>query len=192
MCIRDRSGSVTVDGVPMEEFDTTRLIAWMEQESILLTGTLRENLLAGSTRAIPETELMRACDLARFDWGKLAEGMDTYLGQNGSNLSAGDRQRVAAARTILLRRPFVVCDEPTSAQDPATAGPVMASLLSAQFDPAPGRPARRCTTMRLCWGCVPGATLAPGPLGEPTRTDGARGGRGGRGRSRIRGRGCSR
>ena len=143
------SGSVTVDGVPMEEFDTTRLIAWMEQESILLTGTLRENLLAGSTRAIPETELMRACDLARFDWGKLAEGMDTYLGQNGSNLSAGDRQRVAAARTILLRRPFVVCDEPTSAQDPATAGPVMASLLGSTFDPAPGLPPRKCTMLAV-------------------------------------------
>ena len=143
------TGDVTVDGVPIDEFDTTRLIAWMEQESILLTGTLRENLVAGSTRAIPETELMRACDLARFDWGKLAEGIDTYLGQNGSNLSAGDRQRVAAARTILLRRPFIVCDEPTSAQDPATAGPVMASLLSAQFDPAPGRPPRRCTTVAV-------------------------------------------
>ena len=143
------TGEVTVDGVPIDEFDTTRLIAWMEQESILLTGTLRENLTAGSTRAIPETELMRACDLARFDWGKLAEGMDTYLGQNGSNLSAGDRQRIAAARTILLRRPFIVCDEPTSAQDPATAGPVMASLLSAQFDPAPGRPSRRCTTVAV-------------------------------------------
>ena len=143
------SGSVTVDGVPIKEFDTTRLIAWMEQETVLFTGTLRENLLAGSTRAIPDTELMRACDLTRFDWGKLAEGMDTYLGQNGSNLSAGDRQRVAAARTVLLRRPFIVCDEPTSAQDPATAGPVMASLLSAQFDPAPGRPPRRCTTVAV-------------------------------------------
>lgn len=143
------TGSVTVDGVPIDEYDTTRLIAWMEQESILLTGTLRENLVAGSTRAIPETELMRACDLARFDWGKLAEGFETYLGQNGSNLSAGDRQRVACARTILLRRPFIVCDEPTSAQDPATAGPVMSSLLGAQFSPAPGRPMQKCTMLAV-------------------------------------------
>ena len=143
------TGSLTVDGVPINEYDTTRLIAWMEQESILLTGTLRENLVAGSTRAIPETELMRACDLARFDWGKLAEGFETYLGQNGSNLSAGDRQRVACARTILLRRPFIVCDEPTSAQDPATAGPVMSSLLAAQFSPAPGRPLQKCTMIAV-------------------------------------------
>ena len=143
------SGSVTVDGVPIKEFDTTRLIAWMEQETVLFTGTLRENLLAGSTRAIPDTELMRACDLTRFDWGKLAEGMDTYLGQNGSNLSAGDRQRVAAARTVLLRRPFIVCDEPTSAQDPATAGPVISSLLSSTFDPAPGLPPQKSTMIAV-------------------------------------------
>ena len=112
---KPKTGSVLYDGVDLHEYDTTQLIAWMEQESILLTGSLRDNLLAGSKRAIAEGELMRACDLARFDWGKLAEGMDTYLGQNGSNLSAGDRQRIACARTILLRRPFIVCDEPTSA-----------------------------------------------------------------------------
>ena len=146
---KPKTGSVLYDGVDLHEYDTTQLIAWMEQESILLTGSLRDNLLAGSKRAIAEGELMRACDLARFDWGKLAEGMDTYLGQNGSNLSAGDRQRIACARTILLRRPFIVCDEPTSAQDPATAGPVMASLLNAEFDPAPGRAAQKCSVLAV-------------------------------------------
>ena len=140
---KPKTGTITYAGIDLHEYDTTNLISWMEQECVLLTGTLRENLVAGSKRAIAETELMRACDLARFDWGKLAEGMDTYLGQNGSNLSSGDRQRIAVARTILLRRPFIMCDEPTSAQDPATAGPVMASLLASEFDPAPGRPARK-------------------------------------------------
>ena len=142
-------GSVTLDGVPMSEYDTTRLIAWMEQDCILLTGTLRENLVAGSQRRIPEAELLRACELARFDWGNLSHGLDTYLGQNGGSLSSGDRQRIAAARTLLLRRPLVVLDEPTSAQDPATKGPVMAMLLNCEWDPAPGLKPRKSTVLAV-------------------------------------------
>lgn len=143
------NGSVTLDGSPISEYDTTRLIAWMEQESLLLTGTLRENLVAGSQRRIPEAELLRACELARFDWGNLSHGLDTYLGQNGGSLSTGDRQRIAAARTMLLRRPLVVLDEPTSAQDPATKGPVMTMLLNCEWDPAPGLKPQKSTVLAV-------------------------------------------
>jgi ABC-type transport system involved in cytochrome bd biosynthesis fused ATPase/permease subunit len=133
-------GTVTLDGTELEEYDTTRLIAWMEQESRLLTGTLRDNLIAGPGRAISDQELMHVCELCRFDYANLAQGLDTYLGQNGNKLSVGDRQRIACARTTLLRRPLVVCDEPTSAKDPATSQPVLNALLNCEWDPAPGGP----------------------------------------------------
>ena len=89
--------------------------------------------------------MMHACELCRFDYANLAQGLDTYLGQNGGNLSVGDRQRISCARTTLLRRPVVVCDEPTSAQDPATSGPVLSALLNCEWDPAPGLPPERST-----------------------------------------------
>jgi ABC-type bacteriocin/lantibiotic exporter with double-glycine peptidase domain len=50
---------------------------------------------------------MLACEQCRFDWGNLARGLDTHLGQNGGNLSVGDRQRIVCARTVLMRRPCV-------------------------------------------------------------------------------------
>jgi ABC-type transporter Mla maintaining outer membrane lipid asymmetry ATPase subunit MlaF len=43
----------------------------------------------------------------------------------------------------------VVCDEPTSAQDPATIGPLMGALLNCEFDPAPGRPPVKCTVIAI-------------------------------------------
>ena len=134
------TGDVTVDGVPIDEFDTTPLIA---SDGAGVDFAHRDAMKiwwrGAHAAAIPETELMRACDLARFDWGKLAEGIDTYLGQNGSNLSAGDRQRVAAARTILcLRRPLIAGDEPTSAQDPRTAGRSWLPCSARSSTPRPG------------------------------------------------------
>jgi hypothetical protein len=48
----------------------------------------------------------------------------------------------------------VVCDEPTSAQDPATIGPVMGALLNCEFDPAPGRPPVKSTVIAITHNVV--------------------------------------
>ncbi len=117
-------GAIRFDGVDSREINLASLrsqVAMVLQESVLLEGTLRDNILCGRVGA-SDREVERAARLALvYEFAaRLPDGLDTRIGERGANLSGGQRQRVAIARAILRDSPIIILDEPTSALDAAS------------------------------------------------------------------------
>jgi ATP-binding cassette, subfamily B, bacterial len=128
------SGSVRIDGVDVRNHQVASLrgqISMVLQDSLLLEGTLRDNIICGRIEATA-ADVERAARLAlvdEFAMG-LPDGLDTRIGERGANLSGGQRQRVAIARAILRDAPIIILDEPTSALDGATEALLMEALAN--------------------------------------------------------------
>ncbi|MDQ2655455.1 MAG: ABC transporter ATP-binding protein/permease, partial [Chloroflexota bacterium] len=106
-----------------------RQMAPVLQESLLLAGSVRENIVLGKPDAT-DAEIRAAAVAADADRfiAALPDGYDTVIGQGGASLSGGQRQRVAIARALLRDAPILILDEPTSGLDTATSERVMAEL----------------------------------------------------------------
>lgn len=114
-------GSITFDGVSIDEFDLNSLnrhIAYVSQDTLLFEGTLYDNVLLGNPQA-DEAAIHEAVDLAYLSEmvAQLPQGLHTPIGERGIKLSGGQRQRLAIARAILKNAPILILDEATSALD---------------------------------------------------------------------------
>ncbi|MAM62311.1 type I secretion system permease/ATPase [Maritimibacter sp. UBA3975] len=114
-------GTILIDGQNATQYDPAELrrgVGYLPQEPELFTGTLGENLTIGAPRATPE-DIARALSLSGMDSfvASLPNGLGTFIGERGGNLSGGQRQGVALARLILRRPPVLFLDEPTNAMD---------------------------------------------------------------------------
>ena len=125
-------GWVLIDGVDVREIDDTALrstIAIALQESILFTGSIRDNIRYGRPTA-SEAEIEEAARMAQA-WefiGELTDGLDAIVGQRGVNLSGGQKQRIAIARALLLKAPILILDDSTSAVDVATEARIQEAM----------------------------------------------------------------
>jgi ATP-binding cassette subfamily B protein len=114
-------GAITLDGRDLRALDLASLrrnIAVVLQDTLVFSGTIRENILFGRPDAT-ERQLLEAARLADLDEfvRDLPEGYDTVVGQQGRRLSGGQRQRLAIARALVRDAPLVVLDEPTAGLD---------------------------------------------------------------------------
>ena len=114
-------GAVRFDGKDIKEMNPKKVrqqIAWVTQDSVLFKGTLRDNVIYGATDATEET-IHHALTVARVTdfLDELDKGVDSCVGDDGKNLSAGQRQRVAIARAVLANPRILVLDEATSQID---------------------------------------------------------------------------
>ncbi len=126
------SGSVSIDGIDVREYDeeTLRsLVAMALQESILFSGTVRDNIRYGRPDATDE-EVENAARMAQaWDFiSALPEGLDAAIGQRGVNLSGGQKQRLAIARALTMDAPILILDDSTSAVDVATEARIQQAL----------------------------------------------------------------
>ncbi len=115
------AGQILIDGVPQSEWDMRwirRQMAVVMQESILLSGTVDENIRFAHAGATDE-EVRAAARLANAEEFilKMPQGYQTPIGERGVTLSGGQRQRLAIARAILRNPPVLILDEATSALD---------------------------------------------------------------------------
>lgn len=119
--LRPQSGQILLDGLPMESLDMRtwrRHIAMVPQNTILFSGTIRDNITYG-LKQFSEENVWKAVDVAnlRTVIGELPQGLDTLVGENGLKLSGGQRQRLAIARAVIRDPRVIILDEATSALD---------------------------------------------------------------------------
>ncbi len=117
-------GEVLVDGVNVRDYSLYNLredVGMVLQKNVLFTGTIRENLLWGNQNATDE-EIFKACESAQADKfiKNFTKGYESDLGQGGSNVSGGQKQRLCIARTLLKNPKIIILDDSTSAVDTAT------------------------------------------------------------------------
>jgi subfamily B ATP-binding cassette protein MsbA len=115
------AGRVLMDGIDLREVTLRSLrsqIGIVAQDTILFSGTVRENILYGKPDASDDELLAvaRAAHVEEFI-ADLPEGYDTLLGERGTKLSGGQRQRIAIARAFLIDPRILILDEATSALD---------------------------------------------------------------------------
>ncbi|HWQ14160.1 MAG TPA: ABC transporter ATP-binding protein [Roseiflexaceae bacterium] len=133
------AGRVTLDGVDVRELDEATLRAAVGvalQESLLFSGTIRDNIRYGRPEATEE-EVVAAARLAQAHEfiSRLPDGYDSLVGQRGVNLSGGQKQRIAIARALLLNPAVLVLDDATSAVDVATEARIQSALASLERRP---------------------------------------------------------
>jgi len=126
------TGKIEVDGVDLKRFQTASLrdrISIALQENVLFGDTVRENIRFAVPAASDEEvrEAARVAGASEFIEA-LPEGYDTLLGERGSKLSTGQRQRLSIARAVLKDTPILILDEPTAALDAATEQQVLHNL----------------------------------------------------------------
>jgi ATP-binding cassette subfamily B protein len=126
------SGSVLVDGVDVREMDRELLwtrIGLIPQKAFLFGGTVASNLRFGDADATDE-EVWRALEIAQArDFVEEMEGgLDAPITQGGSNVSGGQRQRLAIARALVRKNGIFVFDDSFSALDFGTDSRLRAAL----------------------------------------------------------------
>ncbi len=114
-------GFDTPDGLVKADRTTRRLFAYVPQGNLLLSGTLRDNLLVTNPNAT-EDEIRQAVYISAMDdyLPTLPQGLNTVVGENALGLSEGQAQRLSLARAILSGAPILLLDEATSALDDNT------------------------------------------------------------------------
>ena len=125
-------GAVCLDGADLRRFTLESLrsqVSLVLQDTVLLTGTLAENIgygIEGATRE--QIEHAARCANAHDFISSLPDGYDTEVGERGATLSGGQRQRIAIARAFIRQAPVLVLDEPTTGLDADSTRLVVGAL----------------------------------------------------------------
>lgn len=128
------SGLVMIDGIDIRQLQAEAMrakIGALFQDNVLLTGTIRENILLGR-EGYGDEEMLRVAQvsLAHEFIARMPDGYDLRLADRGEGLSGGQRQSIAMARALVGKPPIMVLDEPTSSVDSDTEARLMANLLT--------------------------------------------------------------
>ena len=125
LSIETGDGSVALDRT------TRKMFAYVPQGNLLISGTLRDNLILTRPDATEE-QIQRAVHISAMDdyLPSLPKGLDTVIGESAAGLSEGQAQRLSIARAVLSDAPIMLLDEATSALDAQTETVVLERLSS--------------------------------------------------------------
>ncbi len=125
-------GAILIDDTDMRQIDPADLrrnISYMGQDTSLMSGTVRDNIVMGRPRAADE-EVLTIAEISGVHefMRRHPMGYDAPVGERGEGFSGGQRQSVALARTLLADAPILILDEPTNAMDAGTEDTILRNL----------------------------------------------------------------
>lgn len=125
-------GRVLLDGRDLKTISKKSLrsqISIVLQDTVLFSTTIRENIAYGRPDATEEEIIQAAKRAQAHDFiCAMPDGYRSQVGERGSHLSVGQRQRIGIARAFLKNAPILLLDEPTSALDPTTEYAIMETI----------------------------------------------------------------
>ncbi len=174
------AGRITIDGVDITAMPRAALrsqIGMVLQDTWLFEGTIRDNIAYGRPGAT-EAEILEAAQATFVDRfvHSLPDGYDTVIDEEGSNLSAGERQLVTIARAFLTNPALLILDEATSSVDTRTELLVQHAMAALRTDRTSFVIAHRLSTIRdadLILVMEDGAIVEQGTHDELVGGDGA-------------------
>jgi ATP-binding cassette subfamily B multidrug efflux pump len=132
------SGRITIDGVDLRQLNQDSLlenIGVVPQESVLFSGTVKDNLRYGRPEATDDEVIAAAKAAQAHDFiMELPDGYDSRVEQRGANFSGGQKQRLAIARALLMQPRVLILDDSTSSVDVETETHIQDALEQAQYD----------------------------------------------------------
>ncbi len=145
-------GQILIDGADIREYTLENLrnrVALVLQKNELFSGTIAQNLRWGNPQATQE-QIMTAAKIAQAHEFimSLPEKYESVLGQNGVNVSGGQKQRLCIARSLLKNPLILILDDSTSALDIQTEANVRAALKSNSNPPTMLIIAQRISSIR--------------------------------------------
>jgi len=145
------SGRVTIDGVDIRQLQQDSLLAnigVVPQESVLFSGTVKDNIRYGRPDASDEDVIAAAKAAQAHDFiMDLPQGYDTHVEQRGMNFSGGQKQRLAIARALLQHPRVLILDDSTSSVDVETETRIQETLESQQYNHTSFVVAQRISTV---------------------------------------------
>ena len=127
-----RLGDMELSGICLN--DLYDRVSYVSQDAPVFDGTIKENLVFD--KKVPEEQMLDALRKVQLSHlvENLAEGLDTEIGEKGTCLSGGEKQRLALARLWFEDTDLVILDEATSAMDNLTEENVMKSVMQKMKD----------------------------------------------------------
>jgi ATP-binding cassette subfamily B protein len=149
-----QAGQVTINGVDIREYQLKSLrqqISMVLQPPLIFPISLRENIAYGRPEATLKEIITAAKQACIHDFiAQLPQGYDTVVGEMGTTLSEGQKQRITIARAILRDAPILILDEPTSAMDSETETLIVEALEKLMVGKTTLIVAHRLSTIRQC------------------------------------------
>ena len=144
-------GTIRLDGVDIRRMSLSDLrsrVGYVPQQGFLFSGTIASNVAFGADGA-GETDLLHAIDVAQATElvSQKSEGLETPITQGGTNVSGGQRQRLAIARASAMNPEVLVLDDSFSALDYATDARLRQALAREESDTAVLVVAQRIATV---------------------------------------------
>ena len=150
--MRATEGRVLIDGCDIKEMNLhhyRKKLAVVPQNSILFSGTLRENITYGLDD-VSEEELQKVIDAANLRElvDSLPDGLETVLKEHGGNFSGGQKQRISIARAFIRNPRVLILDEATSALDTVSERQIQEAVAKLSKDRTTFVVAHRLSTIR--------------------------------------------
>lgn len=147
-------GSIEIDNENIKNIPTKALRksqSLVSQETFLFNDTIKNNLMIGKKDATDE-EIIAACKKASVhDFIEtLPKGYDTNVGEIGSNLSSGEKQRLGIARSFLHNAKVLILDEPTSNLDTLNEAQILKSIKEESNDKTIVMVSHRKSSTAIC------------------------------------------